>query len=105
MKIIVDISFKAYEEIKRVKGFKTYPEHVISQGVPLDTLIREIDLQISDENESSYADFENYKETYLGVEADDLPDDFFYFGLSRAKQIFHDCISKIFKGAADGNAE
>lgn len=104
MKIIVDVSLEAYAEMKNTHGFKTYLEHVISQGVPLDAVFREIDYQIATENKSLFADFKNYAVSCLGVNEDNVPDDFFYFVFGKEKEIIQKCISRYLMEAVNDKA-
>lgn len=48
---------------------------------------QEIKDQIREEAELAYADFDEYKQNVLGIEADELPDDDFRFGMERCLEI------------------
>ena len=52
----------------------------------LETL-KKIKKQIKDEADYAYADFEDYKQNILEVEAYDLPNDDFRYGMYRALEI------------------
>lgn len=52
----------------------------------LETL-KKIKEQIIDEADYAYSDFEDYKQCVLDVEADELPNDDFRFGMYRALEI------------------
>lgn len=54
-----------------------------------ESVFKKIKAEIEDEKEAAYADFERYKVDYLGVDADDLPDDDFRYGMERALEIFY----------------
>lgn len=51
--------------------------------------------QIREESDFAYADFDKYKCEVLGVDADELPDDDFRFGMIRAYEITNEHISKV----------
>ena len=64
-------------------------EKVIKQEV--NAVIDKIRAEILDEKEYAYADFEQYKIDYLGVDAeyveDELPQDDFRYGMERCVEI------------------
>lgn len=55
----------------------------------MEEILQEIKSQIIDEADYAYADFEQYKADILNVEADELPDDDFRFGMLRALTIIN----------------
>ena len=86
-KYIVDIHGDIegdYDIIKKYEEPKTY-------------VLDRIKAEILDEAEYAYADFDQYKEAFLYVEPDELPDDDFRYGLERAVEI----INKYRKGGAE----
>lgn len=54
-----------------------------------ESVFKKIKAEIEEEKEFAYADFERYKVECLGVDADDLPDDEFRYGMERALEIFY----------------
>ena len=77
-------------------------EKVIKQEV--NAVIDKIRAEILDEKEYAYADFEQYKIDYLGVDAeyveDELPQDDFRYGMERCIEI----IDK-YKAESEGKCE
>lgn len=55
----------------------------------IDCILDKIKEQILDEADYAYADFDRYKEDILCVEADELPDDDFRYGMNRAIDIIN----------------
>ena len=55
----------------------------------IDCIFEKIISEIWEEAEWAYSDFDDYKETVLEVEIDELPDDEFRFGLHRAVEIIN----------------
>ena len=56
--------------------------------------IKQARKQIIDEKDFAYADFEQYKEEVLGVEAGELPDDDFRYGMERCLEILNKLIAE-----------
>lgn len=55
----------------------------------INAVLDDIKTEIQEEKEFAYADFERYKVECLGVDADDLPDDDFRYGLERSLEILY----------------
>ena len=68
--------------------------NAIRNGIPLSKIIN----QIQEEKEYAYADFEQYKVDYLGIDAeyvcDELPNDDFRYGMERALEIINNHIKE-----------
>lgn len=97
MKLIIDINDKDFEIMKHNIAVNN-PLCPISQkeivtkivnGTPLDHVFNTIKDGIKEEADYAYADFEQYKADVLNVEADELPDDDFRYGMERAIEIIN----------------
>ena len=87
------------EALNRVKGYLTdiipiegYSEvEEIVKALEQESILDKIRAEILEEKECAYADFEQYKVEYLGVDAeyaeDELPQDDFRYGMERAIEI------------------
>ena len=80
------------EEINFIRPKKVVNE-LISKSV-----FEKIKAEIEDEKEAAYADFERYKVDYLGIDADDLPDDDFRYGMERALEIITEIFNQYMVG-------
>lgn len=69
--------------------------NAIRNGIPLSKIIN----QIQEEKEYAYADFEQYKVDYLGIDpeyvCDELPNDDFRYGMERCIEIIDRVISEL----------
>ena len=79
-------------------GYMSYSQSQINdavevQAIPLDK-VKQAREQIIDEKDFAYADFDRYKEEVLNVEADELPDDDFRFGMERCLEILDRLITE-----------
>jgi len=106
MKLIIDITEDRYKWIKEHKGFSDFKTteslyNSVINAVRLDY----IKAEINEEKEFAYADFEQYKVDYLGIDreyvCDELPNDDFRYGMERALEI----INKHTKGNKQGVLE
>lgn len=59
--------------------------------------------QLNEEREYAYANFEEYKESVLGIEADELPEDEFRYGVERCMQLLNKLIAE--SEVDNGNAK
>ena len=50
--------------------------------------------QLNEEKELAYADFDEYKASVLGIEADELPDDEYRYGIERCLQLLNRLIAE-----------
>lgn len=50
--------------------------------------------QLNDEKEYAYADFDEYKVSVLGIEADELPEDEYRYGIERCLQLLNRLIAE-----------
>ena len=89
MKLIIEIDEEGYKYCKdrEKSGLQSRLEKVVAKGTPLQKIIDKIE----EEKDVAYADFDEYKVQYLGVEVDDLPDDDFRYGMERALEIVKKC--------------
>ena len=67
-----------------------HPKRVVGKLISM-SVIEDIKAEIIEEKECAYADFEQYKVDYLGVDPeyveDELPNDDFRYGMERALEI------------------
>ena len=92
MKVILDIPEDAYNEIMSGKNpviSMFDPICEIRKSMLLSEFMRRIKDDIDEEREFAYADFDEYKAQCLGVDADELPDDDFRYGMVRCVEIMN----------------
>ena len=92
MKVILDIPEDAYKEIMSGKNTVMSmfdPICEIRKSMKLSEFLSKIIEDISEECEYAYSDFDEYKELYLGIDADELPDDDFRYGMERCIEIIN----------------
>lgn len=89
-KIVIELDDSILDFAKNNQGF--YPLYLfedickaIAKGVSLD----DIKAEIIEEKDFAYADFDEYKRQVLEVEADELPDDDFRYGMERYIEILN----------------
>lgn len=88
---------------KLIKEYGKYDiEFMVNKQPTVDAIpmqvIEDIKAEIKDEKEFAYADFEQYKVAYLGVDAeyveDELPFDDFRYGMERCLEIINKHLGK-----------
>lgn len=100
IELVIKIDEKIYNDLKSLP-FTTFSEDIIKNGIPLEqhefNLFKELREEIAKEAELAYADFDEYKESVLETESDDLPDDDFRYGMERCMVIINNTIKHLKK--------
>ena len=97
MSRLIDVDTLIAELMKHIWDDKKFSEIVKDvptiHAIPVDK-VKAVVEQLDEEREFAYADFEEYKVSVLGIEADELPDDEFRYGVERCMQLLNKLIAE-----------
>lgn len=106
MSEVIDDYFKQQANIDAVVKANDYKRSFNLESINTPTTIsiykvKALIHQLNEEKELAYADFDEYKASVLGIEADELPDDEYRYGIERCLQLLNKLIAE--SEAEDGN--
>ena len=93
-KLITDMNTRAEEEYLEFRDIRNMVEYAPTiHAIPLDK-VKALIHQLNEEKELAYADFDEYKASVLGIEADELPEDEYRYGIERCLQLLNRLIAE-----------